>query len=189
MLVSSIRVFLLGSLAERGPMHGHQLRLLAEKERVHMWTDFHVGAIYGALKRLTAEGLVEQVRVEREGARPERQIVRITDAGRTSLGVMRQETLSRFELRPDPFDLAMARLDRDDLDGLPAVLGARRAAIQADLERHRSAADRADKYLSIAERHVLQHASARLQAELDWLDGLLTDLPAILADERTREVD
>ncbi|RYF55207.1 MAG: PadR family transcriptional regulator, partial [Comamonadaceae bacterium] len=46
--MSSIRVFLLGSLAERGPMHGHQLRLLAEKEHVAMWTDFGVGAIYGA---------------------------------------------------------------------------------------------------------------------------------------------
>ena len=32
-----------------------------------MWTDFHVGGIYGALKRLLAEDLVEPVRTEREG--------------------------------------------------------------------------------------------------------------------------
>ena len=88
--MSSIRVFLLGALAERGPMHGHQLRLLAEKEHVHMWTDFHVGGIYGALKRLLAEDLVEPVRTEREGARPERQIVRITEAGRRALDALRR---------------------------------------------------------------------------------------------------
>jgi hypothetical protein len=30
--VSSILIFILAALAERGPMHGHQLRLLAEEE-------------------------------------------------------------------------------------------------------------------------------------------------------------
>jgi len=94
--VSSIRVFLLGSLAERGPMHGHQLRLLAEQEHVHLWTDFHGGAIYGALKRLLAEGLIEPVRTEREGARPERQVVGVTPAGLETLDALRLQTLTDF---------------------------------------------------------------------------------------------
>jgi hypothetical protein len=40
--VSSIRIFLLAALEERGPMHGHQLRLLAEEEHVALWTDIAV---------------------------------------------------------------------------------------------------------------------------------------------------
>jgi DNA-binding PadR family transcriptional regulator len=188
MKVSSIRVFLLGSLAERGPMHGHQLRLLAEQEHVHHWTDFHGGAIYGALKRLLAEGLVERVRTEREGARPERQIVQITPAGREALDTMRLETLKTFELRPDPFDLAMARLGPDVLDDLPAILGGRRDAVRAELEQRTETLQRVAPLLTLAERHVMRHQGHRLQAELDWLDTVLADLPAIVSDEKNREV-
>jgi DNA-binding PadR family transcriptional regulator len=46
-------------------MHGHQLRLLAEEEHVALWTDITVGSLYGAIKRLAAEELIEEVRVER----------------------------------------------------------------------------------------------------------------------------
>jgi DNA-binding PadR family transcriptional regulator len=187
--MSSVRVFLLGSLAERGPMHGHQLRLLAEKEHVHHWTDFGGGALYGALKRLLAEGLVEEVRTEREGARPERQIVRITESGEAALDAMRLETLSAFSLKPDPFDLAMARLGPDVLDDLPTILAGRRERIVAEIADREAAFSRASKYLTLAERHVMQHAAYRLRAELEWLDTLLADLPAIVTDEQTREVD
>ena len=187
--MSSIRVFLLGALAERGPMHGHQLRLLAEKEHVHMWTDFRVGAIYGALKRLTAEHLVEHVRTEREGGRPEREVVRITEAGLESLDAMRRETLSSFELRPDPFDLAMARPGPELLVELPAFLAGRRSAIVAELEEQRANVERATPYLTLAERHVMSHQDRRLQAELAWLDGVLADLPEIITEESTRETD
>jgi hypothetical protein len=42
-------------------MHGHQLRLLAEEEHVALWTDITVGSLYGAIKRLAAEELNEEV--------------------------------------------------------------------------------------------------------------------------------
>ena len=35
----------------------------------------------------------------------------------------------------------------------------------------------------------MAHQTHRLQAELDWLDTLLADLPAIIATETTREAD
>jgi DNA-binding PadR family transcriptional regulator len=187
--VSSIRVFLLGALAERGPMHGHQLRLLAEKEHVHMWTDFHVGGIYGALKRLLAEDLVEPVRTEREGGRPERQIVRITEAGRIALDHLRVEALTTFTLRPDPFDLALARVGKDLADELPELLRARRATIAAAAEHHTARLEHVTQYLNITEQHVMQHQTHRLRAELDWLDSVLAELPAIVQDEKTRETD
>jgi DNA-binding PadR family transcriptional regulator len=187
--VSSIRVFLLGSLAERGPMHGHQLRLLAEKEHIHMWTDFHGGAIYGALKRLLAEGLIEPVRTEREGSRPERQVVGITAEGRRTLDELRLETLTAFDLRPDPFDLAMARLGPEVLDDLPEILAARRASIQAELDRQKARLEIITPHLTLAERHVMGHHGYRLAAELDWLDSVLADLPAIVTDESTRKAD
>ncbi|MGT2427077.1 PadR family transcriptional regulator [Amnibacterium kyonggiense] len=187
--MSSIRVFILGALAERGPMHGHQLRLLAEKEHVHMWTDFRVGGIYGALNRMLAEQLIDPVRTEREGGRPERQIVRITDAGRAALDALRLGTLSAFALKPDPFDLALARVGKDLADELPDLLRSRRATVATAAEEHRARLEHVDRYLNLTERHVMAHQTYRLQAELDWLDSLLADLPAIVRAEQTRETD
>ena len=42
-------------------------------------------AIYGALKRLANEGLIEAVRTERGGNHPYRTIYRLTDSGRKGL--------------------------------------------------------------------------------------------------------
>ena len=72
--MSSIRQFVLGSLEAHGSMHGHQLRLLAEQQHIGLWTDFTVGGVYGAVKRLAADDLITDVRVEREGNYPERQV-------------------------------------------------------------------------------------------------------------------
>ena len=47
--MSSIRLFILSSFAELGPMHGHRLRLVAERNHVTLWTDITVGAVYGAI--------------------------------------------------------------------------------------------------------------------------------------------
>ena len=114
--MSSIRIYLLGSLAEHGPMHGHGLRLLAAREHTHLWTDITVGGIYGAMKRLAAEGKIQEVRTERAGHRPERQIYEITEAGRRALGAMSLDTLREFTLRPDPFDLALTRAIADAVE-------------------------------------------------------------------------
>jgi len=185
--VSSIRVFILGSLAERGEMHGHQLRLLGEQEHIHLWTDFTVGGIYGALKRLAAEDLITAVRTERAGNRPERQVYAITPAGRTCLASMLRDTLDDFALRPDPFDLALTRLDPDSLGALPRVLAARRGSIAATMARQSLSFERADPYLTVAERHTMQHQRFRLQAELDWLDSVIAALPEIVHDELSRK--
>ena len=149
--MSSIRLYILDALARRGDMHGHQLRLLAEKEHVHLWTDIRVGALYGALKRLATEGLLAEVRVEREGSYPERQVYGITDAGRTALDELHREGLEQVSFRPDPFDLALSRPDPDRLDDLPSALGARLAALRSLLEATERQNVRARPYLSLGE--------------------------------------
>jgi DNA-binding PadR family transcriptional regulator len=116
-------------------MHGHQLRLLAEEEHVALWTDITVGSLYGAIKRLAAEELIEEVRVERSGAYPQRQVWAITDAGREALGGLRLRALRDIVIKPDPFDIAMTRLDDAHLDDLPAIITARIVSLSATLEQ------------------------------------------------------
>jgi len=185
-LVSSIRLFILGSLEERGPMHGHALRLLAEEEHVDMWTDITGGAIYGAIKRMDADGLIEELRTERHGHYPERQVYRVTDAGQRALAELRSEGLGSIVMKPDPFDLAITRLDPATLDELEEVLGDRLARLRAGLARFGEHYDRVERYLSRAERMTMRHQRMRKETEIAWHEELMSALPGIIEDERRR---
>src|SRR5690242_5684162 len=112
-------------------MHGHALVALAEEEHVAEWTDISVGGLYGAIRRLASEGLIEPLRLERQGNYPERQVYGISTTGRAALRVLQRTALVDVVQRPDPVDLGLARLDPDALDELPAVIGARRDRILA----------------------------------------------------------
>jgi len=167
-------------------MHGHQLRLLAEQEHVHYWTDISVGSLYGAIKRLAAEGLITELRLEREGNYPERQVYEISEAGSAALAVLRREGLGDVVFKPDPFDLAMSRLDPNGLDGVEQTLAERVATLRRLLAESETQRARADQYLTVNERFVLSHKSARLAAEIEWHEALITELPRIIADESAR---
>jgi DNA-binding PadR family transcriptional regulator len=181
--VSSIRIFILAALEERGPMHGHQLRLLAEEEHVGLWTDITVGGLYGAIKRLAAEDLIEEIRVERAGAYPQRQVWAITDAGREALGALRLRALREIVIKPDPFDLAITRLHPDHLDDLPTTITARIGTLTAMLSEWEAHAATIDRYLTAAEKLVMKHRADRLRTEIAWHKELSKALPTIVVNE------
>jgi DNA-binding PadR family transcriptional regulator len=185
-VVSSIRLFILTSFAEHGEMYGHQVRLQAEREHLHLWTDISVASTYGAIKRLAAEGLLEAVRSEREGNLPERQIYAITDAGRRVLADLRHEALSAIWFKPDPFDLALTRLDPSELGELPGVIAARVDSLKLRLDEKIALNQRADEYLMLSEKLALTHTEYRLRAEIAWHESILAAVPEILADEVAR---
>lgn len=184
--MSSIRLFILDAFERYGEMHGHQLRLQAEQERISLWTDISVGALYGAIKRLAGDGLLTEVRTEREGNFPERQVYAITEAGRDVLTSLHQSTLLEVHHRPDPFDLAFARLDPGRLDDLPRTIQERLDAHERLLAATEANNERARPWLSIGEELVISHGEHRLRSEIDWLRTLQNSLPAIIDDERRR---
>jgi DNA-binding PadR family transcriptional regulator len=185
--MSSIRLYVLDALVEEGAMYGHQLRLLAEKEHVSDWTDISVGAIYGAIKRMASEGLIEEVRSEREGAYPERQVYDITEAGRIALAAIKRDALRDIIVRSDPFDLAMSRLDYSKLETLPDVLAGRTAHLKAMVVEAQAHLASISQYLTITEKIVMKHKAAKLAAEVKWHEDLITQLPEIIADESARK--
>ncbi|HEU0206307.1 MAG TPA: helix-turn-helix transcriptional regulator [Pseudolysinimonas sp.] len=185
--MSSIRLYILGALADEGDMHGHQLRQLAEREHVDEWTDISVGALYGAIKRLHAEGLIGELRTEREGAYPERQVWTITESGRIALAALRHEGLTQVITRADPFDLAVSRLDLTKLDEVPKLLRDRLARLRLQLAQDQSKLDSIAQYLTPLELMVMSHKTARLEAEITWHEKLLSRLPDLLAEEHIRK--
>ena len=185
--MSTVRLFILDSLVRHGPMHGHQMRALAEQEHVDEWTDITVGSLYGALKRLEAEGLVEAVRTEREGNYPPRRVLDVTDAGRAALDELHVSALAVVGLRPDPADYPLARPQPGHLDNLATVLKDRLAALHEQVAAHRAQLVAIDQHLTLAERLTLTHTTDRLNAEVEFHERLLAAVPEIVADELSRK--
>lgn len=184
--MSAVRLFVLSSLAEHGPMHGHQIRLQAQSDRAELWTEVKVGALYGALKRLASEGLIAEVRSEREGRFPERMVYEITRRGREALAALHGEALRTVVVRPDPFDLALVHAAGMDEQELAHVVADRRDALTNQHHAMQHQAEAADPHLSEAERMALAHLIGRLEAEVAWHTALLDRLPKIIADFRDR---
>lgn len=182
--MSSIRLFILGTLAASGPLHGHQIRQQAQSDRTDMWADVPVGSLYGALKRLAHEGLVREVRTERVGNRPERTVYEITREGHRALDAVRDQALRELVLRNDPFDLALAQSRDLPEETLTQIVANRLAGLRVQESSVRHRAETADIYLNEAERMVLRHLIERAAAEVRWHEELLGRMPKIAADFR-----
>jgi len=182
--VSSIRLFILGTLATSGPLHGHQIRQQAQSDRTEIWTDIQVGSVYGALKRLANEDLVREVRTEKVGNRPERTIYEITPEGRRALAAIRSAALRELDRHYDPFDLALAQSRDIPEEDLEQIVANRLAGLKVNLASMRQDAEHAEPYINEAERMVIQHLIERAEAEVRWHTELAARLPKIAADFR-----
>ena len=173
---------MLSTLAAAGPLHGHQIRQQAQTGRMQTWAGIKPGSLYGALKRLAGEGLIREVRTERQGNRPERTVYEITPDGLRSLDALHDEALHRLAGHDDPFDLALALSRNLSGEDLTATVANRLSALQAQQSSQRHRAERADPYLNEAERMVLRHIMERTAAEVRWHEELLDRIPKIVAD-------
>lgn len=180
--MSSIRLFILGTLATSGPLHGHQIRQQAQSDRTETWTDVQVGSVYGALKRLASEDLIREVRTEKVGNRPERTVYEITPAGRRALAAIHDAALRELDRHYDPFDLALAQARDVPAEHLEQIVENRIGALRVQLAAQRHAAEAADPHVNEAERLVLQHLIVRTEAEIRWHAEVAARLEKIAAD-------
>jgi DNA-binding PadR family transcriptional regulator len=93
-LVSATRLLVLGVVRMYGKAHGYQVRRELLTWSADRWANVQPGSIYHALKKMTSEGLLEQVEVEPGEAGPERTAYRITPAGDTEFETLLSKALS-----------------------------------------------------------------------------------------------
>src|SRR5215470_11902183 len=134
------RLLILGLLAE-GPMHGHQIRRAAEVSQIERWENVKVGALYGMLKRLAGEGLIEPVRSEQEGSFPVRTVYAITEEGRIELAMQRERALTAPDLRSRSVEVALTWAEGMEPGDLRSMLARRQASLHATLEDERRRRD------------------------------------------------
>ena len=166
------RLTILGLLAGRGPMHGHQIRRTAELTNAEVWGGITSGALYAELRRLDGEGLIRPVREEQVGRRPARTIYEITAEGHLELVVQREAALDVVFGSADPVSVVLLFAAGRDPAALASRLAARRRRVAAQLEdmteeRNRLTGQDLLSPLAIA---AFRRGELRLEAELRWHD-------------------
>lgn len=184
--MNSTRLYVLGALARYGPMHGHQIRRVAQVDRIEFWADVKPGSLYGALHRMAAEGIIEVVRTEQEGNLPARTVYGVTEAGLAELHAHRDEALRDTRVPTDPVDVALGFSDDLDAEDLATALRNRRMALAATLATLHQLHDQARPYLAGLEPMIFQHRIGRLRCEIEWHDAMIAELPKLLADGKPR---
>ncbi len=104
---SLVRLFILGLLDSR-PRYGYEIVAVAERWAVHRWGGISIGSIYHSLGKLAKEGHVVQVKVEKPGNRPERQVWQITASGRALARGYVEYGLSSLNFEGREVDMALA---------------------------------------------------------------------------------
>lgn len=156
-------------------MHGYEIRRRAEAMNLKPWGDVAVGALYGTIRRMADEGLVQELRTEREGRRPPRQVYELTTRGHEELVALREAALSQVALDADPLDVALGAAHDVDPDRVRELIHRRRQQLEELRERLRAeyARRRAKGDLHVSGAAVFEHWEHRIDAELRWHDRLV----------------
>jgi DNA-binding PadR family transcriptional regulator len=179
------RLMVLGTLAQHGPRHGHEIRRIAEVTNVGEWGGVSVGALYRELRTMEGEGLVEAIRTEQVGRRPARTVYAITSEGLLELGMLREQAIRSIHWWPDPLGVALsfasAGMDREEL---ASWLRSRRETLA--LTAARLAEDRqrmvARGWLDPFQATVMYRGQLHAESEVRWHDEF-TKVLAELPDE------
>jgi DNA-binding PadR family transcriptional regulator len=102
----------------RGEAHGYQVRQDLLMWAADRWANVKQGSIYHALKKLTAENLLEAVHTEESNLGPDRVVYRITQQGEGDFYFLMSKGLGDTDSGPAMFNAALpfiTALDRSTL--------------------------------------------------------------------------
>jgi len=166
----------LALLAERA-MHPYEMYQLLVQRREDRVVKVRPGSLYHAIDRLAWKGLVRAVGTEREGNRPERTTYEITSEGRSALTDRVSEMLATPVNEYPEFPLAIGEAHNLPRETVLHLLQCRRMRLQSESEQLATAVAHVTAK-SIPRRFWLDvtYQQALLDAEIAWLDDLLTQL-------------
>ncbi len=167
----------LSVLAQR-PMHRYEMASFMKARGKDRDMDVKWGSLYTVVQNMERHGLVEAIGTSRQGARPERTVYRITDAGRAEMRAWTRELLAEPEPERPRFAAGlsvMAGLSPAETAGLLrarlVALGERIAAQRAGLAEHGREIPR----LFLVED---EYRLTLLEAEETWVRALIAELEA-----------
>lgn len=177
--MSTTRLIVLGAVKQFQPVHGYFLRRELMTWHVDEWARIQPGSIYNALRALEVDGYIQESGTEAEGRRPARTTYRITPAGDVELQRMLRDNLWNVEAFDTQSIMTIASfmfvLSRPEviaglehrLIKIDAIITANGFNVQDTLQ-----SETTPRYV----REIFDLSTARLTAEKQWTNALLTRL-------------
>jgi len=159
------------------PMHRYEMASVMRARGKDRDMDIKWGSLYTVVQNLERNGYLETIGVTRQGARPERTVYQITDAGRDELIAWTRELIAEPEAEQTRFVAGLSVL---------AVLNPQDVVelLRRRLERLTQSVDSLTALLETASnvpRLFLvedEYRIAMTRAEADWVRSLLDELTA-----------
>jgi DNA-binding PadR family transcriptional regulator len=120
------------ALLADGPGHGYELRAQFQDSVGPQWGELNIGHLYQVLDRLVRDGLVTRTEVEQVD-RPDKNVYRLTSAGRGELGRWLETPFVRQSGYRDDFFLKLFAAARLGAEPLRTVISVQREAYLEEL--------------------------------------------------------
>lgn len=188
--MSATRLLVLGVVRMHGKAHGYQVRRELLTWSADRWANIQPGSVYHALKKMTAEKLLEQVEAE-SGQGPDRTAYRITTDGETEFHVRLAQTLSSADsVTSAELAAAIALMTTLPREQVITLLRHSTFQLEARQQSARLMAEQRENWGQPAHvRELFLAWQMQTETSLSWLHGLIGRLEAgeyVMADDPGR---
>lgn len=164
----------LGAVTQK-PMHPYEIASTLRFQGKDDDMEIKWGSLYTVVRNLAKHGFIEVVGSQRDGARPERTIYGLTDAGREELRDWTRELVSTPQPEHPRFKAGLSVLSILTPDEAVNALRERLAGLEQAVAGQRAALA---KYVDIPRLFLVEdeYELAVREAEVAWVRGLLAEL-------------
>ncbi|MGV9613145.1 PadR family transcriptional regulator [Nocardia xishanensis] len=167
------------------PMHRYEIASKLRERGKDQDMDIKWGSLYTVVENMVKAGFLEPVGSERDGARPERVIYRVTDAGRAEMSDWTRELIATPVRERDAFTAGLSVASVLSPDEVIELLGVRIGALEAIAAGVRGELAKLAGTLPRLFLIETEYGLAMLEAEAAWarswraelVDGTFPDLP------------
>ncbi|WP_020578600.1 PadR family transcriptional regulator [Actinopolymorpha alba] len=167
----------LSTVAER-PMHPYEMASLLRARGKEQDMNIKWGSFYTVVRNLEKHGMLEAVESVRQGARPERTIYRITDAGRDELLDWVRELISTPEPEKPRFEAGLSVLPVLPPEEATTLLQQRLRQLEAEIAAQKESLERCAGEIPRLFLVEVEYDLAIREAEATWVRSLIADLTA-----------
>jgi DNA-binding PadR family transcriptional regulator len=132
-------MMILGLVQWMQPVHGYDVRRELLSWSADKWANVQPGSVYHALRKLTEEGLLNEVATEQVGARPARTTYEITPKGEAEFLTLLRNNWWNLAAPPDPFMAAFSFLPALPRQEAAAALRNRANQLRSGIEQLQAA--------------------------------------------------
>lgn len=161
----------LSVLVER-PMHRYEIAATLKFRSKDRDMAIKWGSLYTVVENLAKHGFLETIGSERDGARPERVIYQITDAGRDELADWTRELIAHPEPEQHRFVAGLSVMSGLPPDEVVDLLGQRLSALEAEINSGRAELKALDGTLPQLFLIEADYGLAMVEAEAAWVRAL-----------------